>query len=36
MLSFNYPINEFEEDLERMEIFEWIAKILEDKDIKIK
>lgn len=31
MLSFNYPINEFEEDLERMEIFKWISKILEDK-----
>lgn len=34
MLSFNYPINDFEEDMERMEIFKWIVTILEEKNIK--
>lgn len=31
MLSFNYEINEIEEDLERLEIFKWIASILDEK-----
>lgn len=34
MLSFNYQMNDFEEDQERMEIFKWIVTILEQKNIK--
>lgn len=31
MLSFNCQINQLEEDSERLEIFKWIAGILEEK-----